>query len=300
MDPFTPPPQLPATNAPTRTVGALVLLVATVTLGTWAVRWSMESALSQVSVPLSTQGIHTELPVAWGDLGAQMVTAGVIDKTKFEALYVARGGLTTDEAQLVFGETKGNLVITRDNASLLLNLLWALGLSNENDVLINGPMSDQRYGNAGGFASTGGWTIATGDAMDHFAQHTFVTLTEDEQQRVERVAQNIYRPCCDNSTYFPDCNHGMAMLGLLELMAHQGRTEEEMYATALIVNAYWFPDTYATIEGYFAAQGMAWEQVDPRDALGQNVASASGYARVVASMQERKPGGGSGGGGCSV
>ena len=38
---------------------------------------------------------------------------------------------------------------------------------------------------------------------------------------VEEIAGNIYRPCCGNSTAFPDCNHGMAMLGLIELMVSQ-------------------------------------------------------------------------------
>ena len=48
----------------------------------------------------------------------------------------------------------------------------------------------------------------------------------------ERAAPFVYRPCCDNATHFPDCNHGMAMLGLLELMAAQGASEEEMFAAA--------------------------------------------------------------------
>ncbi|MBI2406221.1 MAG: hypothetical protein HYV25_01400, partial [Candidatus Harrisonbacteria bacterium] len=103
---------------------------------------------------------------------------------------------------------------------------------------------------------------------------------------VERVAKGIYRPCCGNSTYFPDCNHGMAMLGLLELMAAQGVSESDMYRAALAVNSFWFPDTYLTIATYMQHRGTAWKNVDPKDALGADFSSATGYRRV---MQEVAP-----------
>ena len=64
--------------------------------------------------------------------------------------------------------------------------------------------------------------MAKGDAMEHYSKHALIALTAEEQDLVNRVSLNIYRPCCNNPTYFPDCNHGMAMLGLLELMAAQG------------------------------------------------------------------------------
>ena len=46
------------------------------------------------------------------------------------------------------------------------------------------------------------------------------------------------------------------MLGLLELMASQGLSEEEMYKYALIVNSYWFPDTYLAIAKYFEKEAL--------------------------------------------
>ncbi|PIQ66468.1 MAG: hypothetical protein COV96_01295 [Candidatus Zambryskibacteria bacterium CG11_big_fil_rev_8_21_14_0_20_42_18] len=123
----------------------------------------------------------------------------------------------------------------------MLNLFWALGLSSQNEILIEGEMSDQRYGGAGRFASTAGWSMAQGDAMNHYSRHQFFDLTPAQQELVEKVSKSIYRPCCGNSTHFPDCNHGMGMLGLLELMASQGANEKEMWETALVVNSYWFP-----------------------------------------------------------
>ena len=103
-------------------------------------------------------------------------------------------------------------------------------------------MTDPKYGGAGNFASTGGWTLAQGDVMNHYSMHSFITLTPEQQVLVEKISKEIFRPCCNNSTYFPDCNHGMAMLGLLELMASQGTSEAEMYKIAKEVNSYWFPE----------------------------------------------------------
>src|SRR3989338_4366517 len=177
----------------------------------------------------------------WANMGIKMVEAGVIDKDKFENLYSQRGGLTEADKKLLYGANNENMVINSENSGMMLNMLWAFGLANKNQILANGPMMDPRYGEASNFASTGGWTLAKGGAMDHYSMHSFVTLSSPQQALVEQVAKNIYRPCCKNSTYFPDCNHGMAMLGLLELMASQGANEDQMNKKALEVNALWFP-----------------------------------------------------------
>ncbi|MCX6813115.1 MAG: hypothetical protein NTV77_01330 [Candidatus Azambacteria bacterium] len=235
-----------------------------------------------------------ELPIIWGNLGAQMINAGVIDRPQFEALYQSRGGLNDSDKQLLEDLQNGNLKVNQENADLLLNLLWAFGLGNKNPVLENGPMQEKQYGEAGNFASTGGWTLAKGDAMNHYSKHLFVVLTPQQQALVEQVSKNIYRPCCNNSTYFPDCNHGMAMLGLLELLASQGAGENQMYQTALQMNSFWFPDQYATIARHFASKGQTPSAISPKEILGINYSSASGYAKVESSLpREQNQGGGS-------
>lgn len=112
------------------------------------------------------------------------------------------------------------------------------------------------------------------------------------------MSKNIYRPCCNNSTYFPDCNHGMAMLGLLELMASQGVSEEDMWGAALAANAYWFPDQYLTIATYMKNKGIEWEDVNPKEILGYNFSSASGYKNIAS--QVVVPRQHEGGSGCGV
>jgi hypothetical protein len=253
-----------------------------------------DAALKDAVVPLG----GLQLPIQWGDFGSQMVSSGVIDRAKFENVYAQRAGLDADMQQLLDGSGNNEITITEENAPVLLNLLWAFGLANQNVILEEGPMVSEQYGaDASRFASTGGWTLARGSVMDHYSQHHFVSLTSEQQNMVERVARGIYRPCCGNSTYLPDCNHGMAMLGLLELMAANGVSEPDMYRVALGVNAYWFPSTYITIAKYFAARGVAWNDVDAKEVLGSAYSSAQGYGQILAEVEPVKS---QGGGSCGV
>ena len=238
-----------------------------------------------------------KLPVVWGDMGAQLVEAGAIDEVAFKKVYEA-GPFPDEYEKLLSGRTNGTLTITPDNAGYLLNLLWAFGLANKNPILEDASeMMNPGYGGAGNFASTGGWTVAKGNAMGHYNMHALVTLSPEQQALVERVSQNIYRPCCGNSVHFPDCNHGMAMLGLLELMASQGASEKEMYKAALAVNSYWFPGTYLTLAEHMQQKGVDWKDVSSKEILGADYSSSAGFQNI--SSQVDAPSGG-GGGGCRV
>ncbi|OGI74414.1 hypothetical protein A3D42_00970 [Candidatus Nomurabacteria bacterium RIFCSPHIGHO2_02_FULL_41_18] len=228
----------------------------------------------------------------WKNFGLQMVEAGVIDQTKFENLYTQRGGLSEADKKLLYGADNKNLVINSENSGVVLNMLWAFGLANKNPILENGSIMDPKYGGAGNFASTGGWTLAKGNAMDHYSMHSFVTLTPEQQALVERVSKGIFRPCCNNSTYFPDCNHGMAMLGLLELMASQGATEADMYKITLEVNTLWFPDTYEAIKTFVTSQGIDWNTIDPKKILGADYSSVSGYQKILSQIKPQEQKGG--------
>lgn len=238
-----------------------------------------------------------QLPIVWGDLGRQMVETEVIDAAKFREIFANQ--LTEEQEAMLTDEWNEPIKITEENSRFLLDIFWALGLGNKNTILTEGEMVNEDYGGAENFASTGGWTLAKGDVMDHYAKHEYITLTDTQQKLVEQVSQGIYRPCCGNSTYFPDCNHGMAMLGLLELMASQGASEKELYSTALAVNSYWFPQTYLELATYFKEQGQDWKDVDPQLALSQEYSSGQGYQATRAKIKSL-PQPPSGGGGCGV
>ncbi len=244
---------------------------------------------------------HYPLLISYADIGPQLLAAGAIDYDNFLRVYDEAGQPLTREQQDIL--TKGGdapIVINRENAYFLLNFFWALGLVNKNVILTEGPM--MQYGGQEeieNFASTGGWTLAAKPITELYASRPIITLTSEQQARLEEVAYAVYRPCCNNSTAFPDCNHGMAMLGLLELMAAHDVTVDEMFTAAKYVNAFWFPQQTVEIALAFQhAKGLDFTEVDAREFVGPNLSSASGFQAmhqwlVENNLLEQTPGSGS-------
>jgi hypothetical protein len=194
-------------------------------------------------------------------------------------------------------------VITAENSHFLLNFFWAVGLSNKNTILTEGPMVQNANGHVENFASTGGWTLAAKPVSELYASMDLISLTAEQQARVEEVAAGVYRPCCGNATLFPDCNHGMAMLGLLELMASQDASSDQMFAAAKYVNAYWFPQQTLETAIFLKAKGnVDFAQADARVITGEQFFSASGSSQMHAMLQSEGllPAAPDNGGGCGT
>lgn len=243
-----------------------------------------------------------DLGVAFGDTIIKMIEYGAIDKEKFLNLYEDRGGLSGKEKEWLEKASDEKIVVTAANSGLILNLLWPLGIANKTNVLSEGPMGTQYKDQVGNFASTGGWSVGREDGGKLFNRFPLIKLTPDQEATVKELAENIYRPCCGNSTYFPDCNHGAAMLGFIELAVAAGMPKEEVYKKALVLNSYWFPQTYAELAIYFKAKkGISWSKVDPKDILGADFSSGSGYRTINKELQDANliPQV-QGGGGCGV
>jgi hypothetical protein len=182
------------------------------------------------------------LSISYGDLGPQLLENGMISYDSFAAIYEDSGNpLSAEQIEILKNGSNEEIVINAENSHFLLNFFWAVGLANRNSILTDGPMVQNSGGQIERFASTGGWTLATKPVTELYASMDLIPLTAEQQKLVEEVAAAIYRPCCNNHTLFPDCNHGMAMLGVLELMASQGATADEMFEAAKYINAYWFP-----------------------------------------------------------
>jgi hypothetical protein len=80
----------------------------------------------------------------------------------------------------------------------------------------------------------------------------------------------------------------MAMLGILELMASQGATADQMFEAAKYVNAYWFPQqTLEAAVHLKANQGIDFAGADPRLIVGKSMSSASGSKRIHADLQSK-------------
>ena len=229
------------------------------------------------------------LPVSYGDLGPQLINSGVINYDAFAAIYQKSGNpLSAEEIEILKNGSDQKIVINTQNAHFLLNFFWAVGLANKNPILTEGPMVQRSNGQIEGFASTGGWGLASKPIKDLYASMDLIPLTADQQKLVEEVAAQVYRPCCDNSTYFPDCNHGMAMLGILELMASKGATADQMFEAAKYINAYWFPQqTLETAMFLKANQDIDFVEADAKLVVGKQFSSASGSQMVHADLQSK-------------
>ena len=220
-----------------------------------------------------------------GDSIVKLVENGVIDKDKFEAVYQSRGGLPEELKNVLTKPSYKPVYLTGENANYYVNLLWPLGLANYISTNNESPILGKSLFN---FASTGGWNLGKEDNGGvYFNKFKIVELTPVEEALVTKIAQNAYRPCCNNSTFFQDCNHGSALLGLLQLGASQGLTEDELYREALAFNSFWFPHNYIQTALYFkAVKNTDWEKVDPKEVMGKVYSSATGAGLIAAKINE--------------
>ncbi len=242
-----------------------------------------ETVMAEVMAQVNPAEGYT-VPAHFGHMGPKMAAAGVFDVAEFEQVYQQANQPLTQEQLTILKEGSDNpVVFNKQNAYFLLNYFWAVGLSNKNPLLDNGPIQQYSEGKVENFASTGGWSLAKKPLAEIYSALPLITLTEAQQKNLEEAAQAVYRPCCDNPTHFPDCNHGMAMLGLMELMASQDATVEQMLEAAKYANAYWYPaQTIEQAIFFKSTTGENFQDVDARQLLGPQYSSGSGFQALHA------------------
>jgi hypothetical protein len=232
----------------------------------------------------------------------KLTDGGAIDRGKFFQLYSGSGGYPGELEQVLSKPSQSKIHITSSNVSYYTNLLWPLGLSNYMAANAESPINSDGLDS---FASTGGWTLGQAEnGATYFNKLKIVPLTPEQEARVVAIAQSAYRPCCDNSTFFQDCNHGSALLGLLQLGVSEGLSDDELYREALAFNSFWFPDAYIQTALYFEVfNKLSWNRLDPRTIMGFDYSAISGWQRNVAMRVASVPGlvpGAEGGAGCGV
>jgi hypothetical protein len=178
--------------------------------------------------------------------------------------------------------------LTRENASHYVNLLWPVGLSNHLDANKESPLSGTGLPN---FASTGGWTLGKEpNGGSYFNKFPIIEIKPEAEALAVRVAKSTFRPCCNNSTFFQDCNHGSALFGVLQLGAAQGLREEELYQEALAFNSFWFPDYYIKTALYLKVAGKTeWRGVDARAVMGPDFSAGGPWQQNVRAGLESFP-----------
>jgi hypothetical protein len=238
------------------------------------------------SYPLYDQAVAHVLPkdgfrsrIALKSSILKLVEYGVIDRGKFLAIFGKPGPDPAEFARVLTDPSDVPILLTTANASRYVDLLWPIGLANYMAANAKSPL----YGSPVKYASNEGWTLGREESgMGYFDKFPIVQLTLAQERRVVRIAKATYRPCCDNSTFFQDCNHGSALLGLLQLGASQGLAERELYREALAFNAFWFPDNVQTALLFQVAKKTRWADVDPKLVLSSKYSALSSWQQNVA------------------
>lgn len=242
----------------------------------WQKRGNTVLDLSKLpEIVLPQEGL--ELPISWESMGPELLAIGVISLPKFESAVK----LTDQQRKILTGGSQEKIKITAENSQFIVDVLWALGLAQKSKVYDEGPMGKENKANVGNFASTGGWNLAKSKATDYLNKHDLIPLTPEDQDRVAEIAKNVFRPCCGNPTWFPDCNHGMAALAAIELMVAKDIPDDEIYKNVLKLNSYWFPQHYITIATYFARAGTPWDKVDAKLVLSGEYSSGQAAGRFT-------------------
>jgi hypothetical protein len=228
----------------------------------------------------------TRTSISFGDTIQKVIASGALDPEKLRTNARSKAGLPGWVEKVLSGPSMEPIVLSLNTAPFLLNLFWPLGLSTKAQFNQSSPINSLKLPS---FASTGGWTLGRApNGSVYFNNVESLHLTADQEKTVQDIAKNVFRPCCDNSTFFQDCNHGSALLGLIELAASQGVTVDELYRIALAANSYWFPDHYTKTALYMALyEGRRWREVTPQLILGPRFSSLSGWQTNVVTPLRR-------------
>jgi len=233
---------------------------------------AMKKAIEEVT---PSKGFTTK--VKWNDVVAKMVKEKVLDPARLERVLKSKYGQEMKpEWRAVLAGKNANLKINSDNAVFMMYVLWTLAKANNNQILFTSPFA--KY-----FKN---YNIGIGKAG--YGNVNLLRLTKEQQKKAKEVAENASRPCCNNTTAQPDCSHGFSALGLVELMAAQNFSKQEMFATFVKFNSFWFPKTYVKNALYFKlAKGKDWSQVNKELVAGKGYSSLSGSYKVKNYLKEK-------------
>ena len=236
---------------------------------------------------LPTEGFQTKLVL--GNVVPTMVQAGIIDMTKVVAHYQGKGGIPAEKYAVLTQTSNIPLVVNKDNTLWLINILWPIGLSNYMRINEHSPIAGEKLSH---YASTVGWTLGKIQyGSFYFNTFPLISLTTAQEQHIKEIAKVTFRPCCDNSSFFQDCNHGSAALGIIELGVKQGLSDNEIYKTILDFNSFWFQQEYLETALYFKlVKHMDWKDVDPKLILSKDYSSLSGWNKNVHTAMSKFPG----------
>ncbi len=217
------------------------------------------------------------LDAHWGHWVKMLISTNALNESILKLALNASGEqLTPYEINILNGTSNANIILNQSNNEFVLIVMWSLGINNNNSVINNGKLT--HYGGSPyNLASTGGYSPL---GTLQLGKLNLISMNPAEQSMVWAITNEVYRPCCDNPTSFPDCNHGAASLGLIELMASQGANKAAILNSLEAFNEFNFPGQYYDDAIFFAAHGVKFSNVAPETLLDYNFSSFTGYSNV--------------------
>lgn len=242
-----------------------------------------------ISNQFSASNLSFTLNAKWGSAAKKMVDAGALNVSSLSSILIQSGQpLTKAEKAILNGTYQGNIVLNSTDSQFVLDVLWGIGINNNNPIVNNGPLTNSGN-NPNYFASTGGYTPL---GKYQIGGLNLIPMTSSQQSVVNSVAYGSYRPCCNNPTAFPDCNHGAAALALVELMASQGNSLNATFEAVKNFDSLYFASTEYLNAIYFASQGVSWANAPAQEVVSFNFSSYSGstYVQQYLSAYKLLPG----------
>lgn len=210
-----------------------------------------------------------ESKAIWGNIVQDMIKAGILDKEKLRNTLKQRyrQDLTPEMEEILNTPNLNKRIrIDNNNAVFMMYVLGILAKHNNNTIIHNSPFKIPYI-----FSEAG---------RDGWGDVDLIKLNREQQNIVEYIANNAYRPCCGQPTARPDCTHGFSLLGLIYIMASQGFSKEDIFKDAMYFNSYWFPQHYVLTALYFKVkENKDWKDVNPELIMGKD------YSTVMASVK---------------
>ena len=270
-----------------RVLGSFAAVGSLSVIGEAAARARLYRGQEAKEYPLFDQAMADVFPssgyqsrVALKDSVIRLVSEGVISLDKVKQLEEYNGKSPADLAGVLTRPSGDPIRLTRENASGYVNFLWPAGLANRlrsnNESPLVGPDLPT-------FASTGGWNLGKAENGGvYFNKFSIIDLKPEAEAVAVEVAKTTYRPCCNNSTFFQDCNHGSALYAVLQLGASEGLSISQLYREALAFNSFWFPEYYIATALYFKViRKMEWGEVDPKSVMAADFSAGGPWQKNV-------------------
>lgn len=109
-------------------------------------------------------------------------------------------------------------------------------------------------------------------------------LSSSQRSTFDRIAGNVYHPCCDTTIDSCGCLHAVAGRGLAKKLLLEGWSEDQIYDELLLWQKLWWPKHYAGVATYLNQQGQSPFDFDSKTLLGMEFSTVRAGRTIGAEL----------------